>query len=252
MAWALATRCPTPTRWGLPRGADRRRALEALFTRLDAAITAAGYLPMAGQIVDATLVAAPRQRNTEAEKARIKAGEKAAEIWPDKPARARQKDTDARWTVKFSKAKPAADGKPLIDIAIPTYGYKSHISIDRRHGVIRRGKTTDAAAHDGARLREGLIDPNNTASDVWADTAYRSAENERYLAGVGRVSRIHRRNREAGRCQGTMRGRTRPIRGTCPCRASLRASEGDHGAGDPHHGLARASAAVTSPTWPTT
>jgi IS5 family transposase len=96
-------------------------------------------------------------------------------------------------TVPFSKAKPAADGKPQIDIAIPTFGYKSHISIDRRHGVIRRGKTTDAAAHDGARLREGLIDPNNTASDVWADTAYRSAENERYLAGIGRVSRIHRR-----------------------------------------------------------
>ena len=131
---------------------------------MDEAITAAGYLPMAGQIVDATLVSAPRQRNTDEEKARIKAGEKAAQIWPDKPVKARQKDTDARWTVKFSKAKPGPDGKPQIDIAIPTYGYKSHISIDRRHGVIRRGKTTDAAAHDGARLREGLLDPNNTAS----------------------------------------------------------------------------------------
>jgi IS5 family transposase len=72
--------------------------------------------------------------------------------------------------------------------------------------VIRRGKTTDAAAHDGARLREGLIDPNNTASDVWAGdrrsagghTAYRSAENERYLEGIGRVSCIHRR-KPAGR-----------------------------------------------------
>lgn len=35
-------------------------ALEALFARLDRAITEAGYLPMSGQIVDATLVAAPR------------------------------------------------------------------------------------------------------------------------------------------------------------------------------------------------
>lgn len=34
----------------------------------------------------------------------------------------------------------------------------------------------------GAQLREGLIDPNNTASDVWADTAYHSESNERYLA----------------------------------------------------------------------
>ena len=83
---------------------------------------------------------------------------RAADIWPDKPAKARQKDTDARWTMKYSKAKPAADGRPQIDIAIPSFGYKSHISIDRRHGIIRRAKVTDAAAHDGARLREGLID----------------------------------------------------------------------------------------------
>jgi IS5 family transposase len=181
------------TLWDFREALIAAGALDALFARLDRAITEAGYLPMAGQIVDATLVAAPRQRNTDGEKARIKAGESAAEIWPDQPAKARQKDVDARWTVKFSKAKPAADGTPRIDIAIPAFGYKSHISIDRRHGVIRRAKVTDAAAHDGARLREGLIDPNNTASDVWADSAYRSAANERFLAGIGKVSRIHRR-----------------------------------------------------------
>lgn len=130
---------------------------------------------------------------TEEEKARIKVGETAGEIWAGKPAKARQKDTDARWTVKFSQAKPAADGTPQINVAIPGYGYKSHISIERRHGVIRRAKITDAAAHDGARLREGLIDPANTASDVWADSAYRSAENERFLERIGKLSRIHRR-----------------------------------------------------------
>jgi IS5 family transposase len=181
------------TLWDFRKALISTGALERLFTRLDEAITAAGYLPMAGRIVDATLVSAPRQRNTEEEKARIKAGGKAAAIWPDKPARARQKDTDARWTVTFSKARPGPDGKPQIDIAVPHFGCTSHISLDRRHGVIRRGKTTDAAAHDGARLREGLIDPNNTASDVWADTPYRSGENERYPADNGKVSRIHRR-----------------------------------------------------------
>ena len=181
------------TLWDFREALIAAGTLDALFSRLDQAITEAGYLPMAGQIVDATLVSAPRQRNTDAEKARIKSGETAAEIWPEKPSKARQKDVDARWTVTHSKARPAADGAPRIDIAIPAFGYKSHISIDRRHGVIRRAKVTDAAAHDGARLREGLIDPNNTASDVWADSAYRSAENERFLAGIGKVSRIHRR-----------------------------------------------------------
>jgi len=32
--------------------------------------------------------------------------------YTDEPARAAQKDTDARWTLKFAKAKPLADGKP--------------------------------------------------------------------------------------------------------------------------------------------
>jgi len=74
----------------------------------------------------------------------IAAGE-IPEAWRDKPAKPRQKDRDGRWTVKFSKAKPKADATPQVDIAIPVFGTKSHISIDRRHGVIRRARTTDAA-----------------------------------------------------------------------------------------------------------
>lgn len=181
------------TLWDFREALIAANALDALFARLNRAITDAGYLPMSGQILDATLVAAPRQRNSAAEKAQIKAGKTAAEVWPDKPARARQKDTDARWTVKFTKAKAAEDGSKPVDIAIPTFGYKSHISIDRRHGIIRRSLVSDAAAHDGARLREGLIDPDNTASAVWADTAYRSQVNEAYLEGHGKVSQVHRK-----------------------------------------------------------
>lgn len=181
------------TLWDFREALIAAGAFDRLFARLDQAITEAGYLAMSGQILDATLITAPKQRNLDDEKAQIKAGKSGAEIWPEKPAKAAQKDVDARWTVKFAKAKPAADGAPQIDIAIPTFGYKSHISIDRRHGVIRRQMATDAAAHDGARLREGLIDPENTASDVWADTAYRSKANETYLAKIGKVSRIHRK-----------------------------------------------------------
>jgi IS5 family transposase len=181
------------TLWDFREALIAAGALEALFVRLDRAITEAGYLPMSGQIVDATLVAAPRQRLTGGEKAAIKEGRSAHEIWPDNHAKARQKDTDARWTMKFSKARPTADGSAQVDIAVPTFGYKSHIGVDRRHGIIRRHRVTDAAAHDGAQLREGLIDPKNTAAPVWADTAYRSAANERYLADIGKISLIHRR-----------------------------------------------------------
>ena len=88
---------------------------------------------MAGQIVDATLVAAPRQRNSDGEKAEIKAG-RIPQGLEGQPAKLRQKDRDARWTVKFSKAKVDEDGNvQQRDIAVPHFGYKNHISIDRRH-----------------------------------------------------------------------------------------------------------------------
>jgi len=143
--------------------------------------------------LDASLIAAPKQPNTRAEWETIKQSEVPAE-WQKQPAKLRQKDRQARWTVKFTKAKPRADGsKPPVDIAIPSFGYQNHIAIDRRFGLIRRWQVTDAAAYEGARLREGLLDRRNTASDVWADTAYRSKENEAYLARLGFVSRIHRK-----------------------------------------------------------
>ena len=105
----------------------------------------------------------------------------------------RQKDRDACWTVKFSKAKERPDGtKPPVDIAIPTFGYQTHIAIDRGFGFIRKWSATDAAAYEGARLREGLLDKNNTASSVLADTAYRSAANETFMEKNGFRSQVHR------------------------------------------------------------
>jgi len=167
-------------------------ALDALFAAFDRRLRERGYLPMGGQIVDATLVAAPKQRNTAAEKDAIKAGKRAAEIWPNQPAKAAQKDTDARWTVKFAKARPLPGGRPGIDIAIPSFGYKSSIAICRRYGFIRSAKVTDGARFDGRMLRD-VVTRDNTASDVWADTAYRSRDNEAWLTRMGRVSRIHRK-----------------------------------------------------------
>jgi hypothetical protein len=126
---------------------------------------------MSGQIVDATIVAAPRQRNTEDEKQAIKEG-RVPEEWKHKPKKLAQKDRDARWTLKRAKARPTDDGKKArVEIAIPVFGYKNHVSIDRAHGFVRRFAVTGAAAHDGARLPD-VLDKSNTASQVWADTAY--------------------------------------------------------------------------------
>jgi transposase len=170
----------------------RAGAIDALFAAFDRSLRERGYLPMGGQIVDATLVAAPKQRNTAAEKDAIKAGKSAAEIWPGNQAKAAQKDTDARWTLKFAKARALPDGRRGIDIAIPSFGYKNSIAICRRFGFIRRGKVTDGARFDGRMLRD-VVTRDNTASDVWADTAYRSRSNEAWLKSIGRVSRVHRK-----------------------------------------------------------
>ncbi len=153
---------------------------------------------MSGQIVDASLVPAPKQRNTEDEKAAIKAGKSASEIWPDEPNKAAQKDTDARWTLKIGgKVRYRPDGTPLPQIAVPVFGYKSHISIDRRFGFIRESAVTSASQADGRMLRR-LVRTDNTASQVWADSAYRSRRNEKWLSSKMLVSRIHRR-KPAGR-----------------------------------------------------
>lgn len=115
------------------------KAITVLFDAFDNRLRTNGYLAMVGQIVDATLVAAPKQRNTQEKKDEIKAGKAANEVWPDKPAKAAQKDVDARWTVKFAKARAAVGGKPQIDIAIPSFGYKkshSHRPALRPHPQI--------------------------------------------------------------------------------------------------------------------
>jgi transposase, IS5 family len=80
---------------------------------------------------------------------------------------------------------------PQFDLAIPAFGYKNHVSIDRFQGLIRKWTATNAAAYDRARLAN-VLDGENTASEVWADTAYRSARNEEHLTRRGFVSCIHR------------------------------------------------------------
>jgi IS5 family transposase len=180
------------TIWTFREALKKADAVDGLFARFDLALREAGFLAMSGQIVDATIVAAPKQRNTLEEKRVIRDG-RIPQGWTDKPKKLAQKDRDARWTVKYSKAKPREDGSlPPVDLAIPAFGYKNHISIDRGFGLIRKWTATHAAAHDGARL-EDVLDRTNTASDVWADTAYRSAKNETMLSRRGFVSRVHRK-----------------------------------------------------------
>ncbi|GBQ88255.1 transposase [Acetobacter nitrogenifigens DSM 23921 = NBRC 105050] len=127
-------------------------AIDVLFDCLDVTLRDAGYLPMSsGQILDATLVTAPRQRNTNSGKADLREG-RIPQDWQDRPLKLSRKDRHARWTLKFIKAKQQEDGTlSTTDLAIPLFGYKLHISIVRKFRLIRQWKASDAAASDGAQ-----------------------------------------------------------------------------------------------------
>jgi IS5 family transposase len=136
--------------------------LSKLFGRFDEQLWQSGLMPKGGQIIDASLVSVPKNRNTRDE---------------NKPIMKRQKDEDARWTKKHGKSH---------------YGYKNHINIDKQHRLIRHYTVTDASVHD-SQVFDELLDGENSDHRIWADSAYRSEARERDLLERGYKSRIHRK-----------------------------------------------------------
>jgi IS5 family transposase len=170
----------------------RAGVVERLFARFDALLREAGWLAMGGQIIDATVIQARRPRLTQEEKDILKSGRVPAE-WT--PARRAQIDRDGRWTIKRGqkrRTRPGEGYKRQVEIAVPVFGYKNHLGIDRAHGFVRRYTVTDAAAHDGGQLG-AVLDRDNTASSVWADTAYRSADNLALIARRGLTAQFQRK-----------------------------------------------------------
>ena len=174
-----------------------------------------------GQIVDATVIEARRPRLTQAEKDVIKGGGTPAE-WT--PARRAQIDHDGRWTIKRGKTRQTAPGdghKRQVDIAVPVFGYKNHVGIDREFGFLRRYTVTHAATHDGGQLGV-VLDRDNTASDVWADTAYRSAANLNLLDRRGLRPQFQRKKPRGKKTSAHRPRQCQPRSGAIAHRARLR------------------------------
>ena len=150
--------------------------IETLFAQFEQTLATNGYIARGGQIIDATIVAVPKQRNDRGENKDIKAGEVPA-AWKTEPNKLAQKDCDARWTKKHGRSY---------------FGYKNHINVDARYKLIRRYGVSDASVHD-SREFNCLLDKTNTSRNVFADSAYRSADIEAALKVQGLKSRIHRR-----------------------------------------------------------
>ena len=152
--------------------------MEELFDAFGAYLDRHGYKAQGGQLLDASIVRAPRNRNTREENAAIKNGE-VPEKWEEKPAKRRQKDVDARWTKKNGQSH---------------YGYKNHINGDMKLKLVRKYHVTDASQHDSQAVDQ-LLSDDNSGSEVWADSAYRSEEIEQKLKERGLKSRIHRKGK---------------------------------------------------------
>ena len=150
-----------------------------LFARFHEQLAAQGYVAKSGQMIDATFVEVPRQRNTREENDQIKKGDTPAD-WqkPENKAKMRQKDVDARWTRKNDEKH---------------YGYKNHINVDQATKLIQTYVVTDAAVHDSQAFDYLLDDKEQEDGNkraVFADSAYRSQETQAQLAATGISSQI--------------------------------------------------------------
>lgn len=168
------------TVWAFREALKEHQLAEALFDRLNLALAQLGIELKSGQIIDATFVPVPIQRNGREDNAIIKAGAVPMQWGQDteKPNKLAHKDTDARWTKKGGQNH---------------YGYKNHINIDKDTKLITSYACTDASVHDSQVLDTVLRDEGIGGKQVWADSAYRSEEQEQSLRSSEHTSQINER-----------------------------------------------------------
>ncbi|MCG9030874.1 IS5 family transposase [Laribacter hongkongensis] len=174
--------------------AFRERLVQAglgasLFDEVNRQLQAEGYLARCGQIIDATLVPVPTQRNGRTENAQIKQGE-TPEDWSAK--KRAHKDVDASWTGKHGKQ---------------TFGYKLSVSTDCRYKLIRTVHVSPANEGDQTHLLK-VLDRNNTSRDLYADRGYTTLE---VLKADGWRQHIQRRAKPKQALSKTQTGRNRRI-----------------------------------------
>ena len=176
----LEDRVPdSKTIWTFRNSLGKLNLVTVLFARFNAQLAEHGYAARAGQMIDATFIEVPKQRNSREENIQIKEGQ-VPEGWDhvDAQAKRRQKDTDARWTKKNDQKH---------------YGYKNHINADQAHKLIQNYAVTSASVHDSQvfdELLDQATDADGHKRPVYADSAYRSKEQEQRLANAEIASQV--------------------------------------------------------------
>jgi IS5 family transposase len=96
--------------------------IDRLFERFGQHLEAAGYIARGGQIIDATIVSVPKQRNTKEENEAIKAG-KTPEGWEKQPAKNAREGQ--------GRALDKEERREFLR-------YKNHLGVDKVHKLIRK------------------------------------------------------------------------------------------------------------------
>jgi IS5 family transposase len=160
------------TIWNFREALIGEDVIEALFGRFNQALDDQCVFARTGQIVDASFVEVPRQRNTRDENQQIKKGQ-TPDAWKAKPNKLRQKDLDARWVKKNE---------------MNFYGYKNHIKADKGTKLISDYMVTDASVHDSQEL-DTLIDQTDAGQPLYADAAY--VGQEKSIERCNMTNKVH-------------------------------------------------------------
>jgi transposase, IS5 family len=182
----------------------RTKLFDELFDVYHRRLEERGFITRKGNIVDASFVEVPRQRNRKSENESIKQGE-IPEGWDKDPKRLSHKDLDARWAKKGDQT---------------FYGYKNHVNVDLESKLIVRSDVTDASVHDSLALdavtREG-------DSETWVDSGYAGPACEEVLTSKGisgkvcekgaRNKPLTRKQRRSNRAKSRKRSRVEHVFG---------------------------------------
>jgi IS5 family transposase len=168
--------------------------VEELFEAFAARLLEKGFVTRKGNIVDASMVEVPVQRNRRGENETIKNGA-IPDGWQDNPKRLAHKDIDARWTQKNG---------------VSFFGYKNHVCVDMESKLIVRAIVTDASVHDSQALDAVTAhgDPPTYADSAYTGPACEMVLESKEIDGV--VCERGARNRPlTGRQKQTNRAKAR-------------------------------------------
>ena len=162
------------TIWAFRERLTQTASVEELFELFVSHLEQKGLIFNQGQIIDASFMEIPRQRNTREENKIIKE-ESGDDLWNDRPNKKRHKDIDARWTKK--------NGDTF-------YGYKNHIKVDAKSKIIGTYYASDASVHDSKAL-ELLLTEKDKGQTLYADSAYTGPYQEATISEHKMINNVH-------------------------------------------------------------